>query len=293
MIEHIEAAGVHSGDSMGVLPPQRLKTQTLEKIEQLSIKVANELKILGFLNLQLAVKDDEIYMIEANPRSSRSVPFIAKAGGVPLVDLGVKAMLGQKASVVKPQNYKWRALDQVCVKGVVFPFKKFSDADSILGPEMKSTGESMGRGQTYAEALLKALYSSQVHLPDQGEVFLSWREKDKSILLPVAKELVEMGYTLSATGGTAQFLRQNGLEVLAVNKVLEGRPHCVDRIRSGQVGLVINTTSGRQSIEASVGIRRSCVDYSIPCVTESDAALQFVKALRQQREGLFDVIPLS
>lgn len=293
VIEHIEAAGVHSGDSMGVLPPQRLKTQTLEKIEQLSIKVANELKILGFLNLQLAVKDDEIYMIEANPRSSRSVPFIAKAGGVPLVDLGVKAMLGQKASVVKPQNYKWRALDQVCVKGVVFPFKKFSDADSILGPEMKSTGESMGRGQTYAEALLKALYSSQVHLPDQGEVFLSWREKDKSILLPVAKELVEMGYTLSATGGTAQFLRQNGLEVLAVNKVLEGRPHCVDRIRSGQVGLVINTTSGRQSIEASVGIRRSCVDYSIPCVTESDAALQFVKALRQQREGLFDVIPLS
>ncbi|MCB0412849.1 MAG: carbamoyl-phosphate synthase large subunit [Bdellovibrionales bacterium] len=293
IIEHIEAAGVHSGDSMGVLPPQRLKHETSLKIEQLCRDMAEELKILGFLNLQLAIKNDEIYMIEANPRSSRSVPFIAKAGGVPLVDLGVKAILGKDVQEVHADQYNWRNLKNVCVKGVVFPFKKFSEADSILGPEMKSTGESMGRGLTYSEALLKALYSSQVNLPDQGEVFLSWREKDKVELLPVAKDLAAMGYTLSATSGTADFLSQHNLSVEKVNKVLEGRPHCVDRIRSGRVSFVINTTSGRDSIEASIGIRRSCVDYSIPCITESDAAIQIVDALKDKAKGKFDVAPLD
>lgn len=289
VIEHIEAAGVHSGDSMGVIPPQRLKSKTLEKIEALSLELADKLNILGFLNLQLAIKNDEVYMIEANPRSSRSVPFIAKATGIPLVDLGTKAMAGVKKSEVKPELYDWKKMTSVCVKGVVFPFKKFQDADSILGPEMKSTGESMGRGRDYAEALLKALYSSQMELPSHGEVFLSWREKDKAELLSVAKDLLSLGFTFSATKGTAEFLKQNSIPVIEVKKVAEGRPNCVDRIRSGKVAFVINTTSGRQSIEASVGIRRSCVDYSIPCITESMAAQQVVKALVKNKEGQFTV----
>ncbi len=293
VIEHIEAAGVHSGDSMGVLPPQRLKDEVGRKIEALSLELGNSLGILGFLNLQLAIRDDEIYMLEANPRSSRSVPFIAKAAGVPLVDLGVKAILGLNKTEVRPERFDWRQMEKVCVKGVVFPFKKFAEADSILGPEMKSTGESMGRGEDYAEALEKAFVSSHFILPDSGEVFLSLREKDKEELLPLARELVAMGYSLSATQGTAQLLSSQGLNCEVVKKVHEGRPHCVDRIRSGEVAFVINTTSGRTSIEASFGIRRSCVDYAVPCITESDAAEAFVLALKRKMSGKIQVSPLN
>lgn len=292
VIEHIEAAGVHSGDSMGVVPPQRLKKETSIKIEELSRKLADRLGILGFLNLQLAVKDDQIFMLEANPRSSRSVPFIAKATGIPLVDLGVKGMLGLKATQVQPEKYNWRALTGVSVKGVVFPFKKFPDSDSILGPEMKSTGETMGRGQDYSEALLKAVVASDLQLPTGGEVFLSLREKDKTELLPLVKSLLQLGFTLSATRGTATFLKEQSIPCEELKKVHEGRPHCVDRIRSGQVAFVINTTSGRTSIEASFGIRRSCVDYSIPCITESDAAKAFVIALKKRKQGDFGVTSL-
>ncbi|HMN69014.1 MAG TPA: carbamoyl-phosphate synthase large subunit [Bdellovibrionales bacterium] len=292
IIEHIEAAGVHSGDSMGVVPPQRLKDETCERIEQMSRQLAERMNVLGFLNLQLAVKDDQIFMIEANPRSSRSVPFIAKATRIPLVDLGVKGMLGLKAKDVKPEQYDWHAAGGVSVKGVVFPFKKFPEADSILGPEMKSTGETMGRGADYPEALLKAVVSCNLRLPGEGEVFLSLREKDKTELLPIIKDLRDLGFTFSGTSGTAAYLNQVGIECESVRKVHEGRPHCVDRIRSGDVAFVINTTSGRTSIEASFGIRRSCVDYSIPCITESDAAKAFVLALKKRKQGDFTVHPL-
>ncbi|MES2854982.1 MAG: carbamoyl-phosphate synthase large subunit, partial [Bdellovibrionota bacterium] len=272
IVEHIEAAGVHSGDSMGVLPPQRLKAATCRKIEELSVKLANRIDTIGHLNLQLAIKNDEVYMLEANPRSSRSVPFVAKATRIPLVDLGVMAMLGRKASEVHPEKYRWLDTTVVSVKGVVFPFKKFADSDSILGPEMKSTGESMGRGNDYSEALMKASISSHIQLPSTGEVFLSLRDKDKDELLPLVQGLVGMGYSLTATSGTAKYLYEAGIDCVPVKKVHEGRPHCVDRIRSGQVALVINTTAGRQSMEASFDIRRSCIDFSIPCITESHAA---------------------
>ena len=294
IIEHIEAAGVHSGDSMGVVPPQRLRPATWRRIEELGRKLADRLNVRGFLNLQLAIKHDEIFMIEANPRSSRSVPFIAKATGVPVVDLGVKGILGLKADVVQPERYDWHKLKGVAVKGVVFPFKKFSQSDSILGPEMKSTGETMGRGPDYPEALLKALIGCDLKLPsaEEGQVFLSLRDKDKAELLPLVRSLVEMNFTLSATLGTADFLHANGLKCETVRKVHEGRPTCVDRIRSGEVAVVINTTSGRTSIEASFDIRRSCVDYSIPCITESGAAQAFLVALQKSAQGEFSVSAL-
>ncbi len=288
VVEHIEAAGVHSGDSMGVLPPQRLKDETLQKMEDVSMALADKMNVIGHLNLQLAVKNDEIYVLEANPRSSRSVPFVAKASMVPLVDLAVKAILNKKPDV----QYNWKKTQEVSVKGVVFPFSKFQKADSILGPEMKSTGESMGRGADYSEALLKAFISSNVKLPKSGEVFLSLREKDKELMLPLAKELLDMGYTISATRGTAQFLGDNDLPCVIVRKVFEGRPNCVDRIRTGKVSFVINTTSGRKAIEDSFSIRRSCIDYAIPCVTESDAAHALLLAIKKARTGEFDVKPL-
>ena len=292
VIEHIEAAGVHSGDSMGVIPPQRLRKETLDKIESLCLELADKLNVIGHLNVQLAVIDDRIFIIEANPRCSRTVPFLAKSTNIPLVDLGIQAMVGVKKSQMNLEKYNWRDIGLVCVKGVVFPFKKFPEADSILGPEMKSTGESMGRGADYSEALMKAFISSHITLPKGGEVFLSLREKDKEVLLPVVKGLSELGFVLSATQGTANYLYEHGVDCIPVKKVHEGRPHCVDRIRSGRVALVINTTSGRTALEASFSIRRSCTDFAIPCITEDHAAEALILALNKQDTGKFDVYPL-
>ncbi len=288
VVEHIEAAGVHSGDSMGVLPPQRLKPQTLDKIESLSLALAERLGVIGHLNLQLAVKSDEVFVLEANPRSSRSVPFVAKATGIPIVDLAVLAILNSP----KPAIPSWKSTAVVSVKGVVFPFRKFPETDNLLGPEMKSTGESMGRGKDYPEALLRAFISSQVKIPNNGTVFLSLRDKDKPLLLPLIRELKELGFSLVGTQGTADFVNENGVVCEYVRKVREGRPHCVDKIRSGEVSLVINTVSGRQAIEDSFGIRRSCVDYFIPCVTETDAAVALLLAIKRQRWGMIEVFPL-
>ena len=240
----------------------------------------------------MAVKNDLVYLLEANPRSSRSVPFVAKATGIPIVDLGVLAVLGRTDQQVRSQQYQWKNVNRVSVKGVVFPFKKFSEADSILGPEMKSTGESMGRGEDFSEALLKAFISSHLTLPLKGQVFFSLRDKDKTVLLPVAQELVRMGYSISATQGTAEFFRKQGIACIELRKVHEGRPHCVDHIRSGDVAFVINTTSGRTAVEASFGIRRSCIDFSIPCITESDVAEAFLLALKKRQTGKFSVEPL-
>lgn len=292
VIEHIEAAGVHSGDSMGVIPPQRLRDETLKAIEENCLQLADKLNVIGHLNVQLAVKDDRVFIIEANPRCSRTVPFLAKAANIPLVDLGIRAMLGQTKEEIDLAAYDWKKMDLICVKGVVFPFKKFPEADSILGPEMKSTGESMGRGADYSEALMKAFLSSKTRLPNKGEVFFSLREKDKEQLLPVAKDLIQLGFSLSATQGTAKFLYDNGVDCIPVKKVHEGRPHCVDRIRSGRVDLVVNTTSGRQALEASFSIRRSCTDFGIPCITEDHAAEAMMLAMKKANTGEFSVYPL-
>lgn len=293
VIEHIEAAGIHSGDSMGVVPPQRLKPETLLKIEEMSQELAHKMNILGHLNLQLAIKNDEIFVLEANPRSSRSVPFLAKATGIPLVDLGIRAQMKESIPADVLSRYNWKKIEKICVKGVVFPFKKFADSDSILGPEMKSTGETMGRADDYPEALVKAFVASSLNLPSQGEVFLSLRDKDKEPMLPLLKNLKKMGFQFSATKGTAEFLNRFDIECLSLNKVHEGRPNCVDRIRSGQVSFVVNTTSSRESVAASYDIRRACTDYSIPCLTESDAAEAFGLALEKSRAGRIEVSPLS
>jgi len=292
VLEHIEAAGIHSGDSMAVIPPQRLKPETLKKIERMSEQLADKMNIFGHLNLQLAILKDEIFVLEANPRSSRSVPFLAKATQIPLIDLGIKAQMGEELTAEQVSQYNWRNLNKICVKGVVFPFKKFAESDSILGPEMKSTGETMGRADNYPEALVKAFAASSLNLPAAGEVFLSLRDKDKAPMLPLLWNLKKMGYQFSGTRGTAEFMNQSNMECLALNKVHEGRPNCVDRIRSGSVTFVINTTQGKLSLEASFDIRRACTDYSIPCLTESDAAVAFVTALEKSKTGRIEVSPL-
>ena len=289
IVEHIEAAGIHSGDSMGVLPPQRLKSEVCEQIEKLSLELAKKMKILGFLNLQLAIREDEIYMLEANPRSSRSVPFISKATGISLVDLGVQAMMRKSKKELVGKLKSWKNHSFLSVKGVVFPFKKIKKTDSILGPEMKSIGEVMGRGEDYPIALTKALISSDFSFPQKGEIFLSLRDKDKMLLLSDIQDLIQAGYTLSATQGTAECLKKHGIHCEYVKKVLQGRPNCVDRITSGKVVLVFNTTSKNSSIQSSFSIRRSCIDYNIPCLTEAHAIQAFIMALIGKQKNKLSV----
>jgi carbamoyl-phosphate synthase large subunit len=296
IVEHIEGAGVHSGDSMGVLPPQRLGQAVIDAVEGLSRDLALALKVKGHLNLQLAIKDDDVYVLEANPRSSRSVPFVSKATGIGLVKIGMAAQLGLPFHVTQ----YWRETKSISVKGVVFPFKKFLEVDTLLGPEMRSTGESMGRSvgpkPQYSEALEKALIGAGVVIPKAGsEVFFSVRDRDKKGAAEIAAELIKCGFKVCATGGTAVYLQESGLDVTSVNKVREGSPHCVDLIRQSQFQMVINTTSGVQSIRDSFSIRRSCVERNIPCLTELSAAEAFISVLKRrssQRESEINVAPL-
>jgi carbamoyl-phosphate synthase large subunit len=291
IVEHIEGAGVHSGDSMGVLPPQRLSTAVLDEVEKLSRELALALKVKGHLNLQLAVKDGDVYVLEANPRSSRSVPFVSKATGIPLVKIGITAQLGQPLHVT---SY-WRNTKNISVKGVVFPFKKFLEADTLLGPEMRSTGESMGRAASYPEALEKAFVGAGVLIPKTGNVFLSIRDRDKREAIKFAKALIECRFKIFATSGTAAFLNEQGLEVSPVNKVKQGSPHCVDFIREGKIQMVINTTSGARSVRDSFSIRRSCVERNIPCLTELSAVEAFISVLKlhaSQKDREVQVSPL-
>jgi carbamoyl-phosphate synthase large subunit len=298
IVEHIEGAGVHSGDSMGVLPPQRLTSGVLNEVERLSRELALALKIKGHLNLQLAIKDGDVYVLEANPRSSRSVPFVSKATGIPLIKLGMGVQLGQPLHV----NHYWRKTKDISVKGVVFPFKKFLEADTLLGPEMRSTGESMGRSSTqnglaqYSEALEKAFIGAGVGIPTGGQVFLSIRDRDKKNAVYFARDLLQAGFKVLATGGTAAYLNKEGVTVTAVNKVAQGSPHCVDMIRNGEVQLVINTTSGSRSIQDSFSIRRSCVERNIPCLTEVSAVEAFINVIKlrhSQKVRLVQVSALS
>lgn len=292
VLEHIESTGVHSGDSMGVMPPQRLKPEALLKIENISKSLAKALEVKGLLNIQFALKNDEIFIIEANPRSSRTVPFIAKATGQPVIDWGIAGMLGALPPEALASNHLKMRGEMVCVKGVVFPFRKFPEADSVLSPEMKSTGETMGRGRDFAEALMKAMLGAGTRLPESGEIFFSLRDKDKTNMLPIARAIKDMGFDVSATTGTAQLFNEQGVETTALKKIFEGRPHCVDRIRSGQVQFVVNTTRGRKAITDGFMIRRACIDLNIPCITKVETAEAFIRALQTFQKKNIEVSPL-
>ncbi len=292
IVEHIEGAGVHSGDSMGVLPPQRIPQNIIDEVERLSRELCLAMKVIGHLNLQLAIQGDQIFVLEANPRSSRSVPFVSKATGIPIVPLAISCMLGQKLHVTK----YWRKVESISVKGVVFPFKKFRGADIVLGPEMRSTGESMGRSvptfakpgepeepADYAEALEKAFIGSGYKIAKEGKVFFSVKDKDKKSSLAIARDLEKAGFEIVATQGTAKFFEENAVKVTLINKVTQGSPHCVDMIQNGEIKAIINTTSGAQSIADSYSIRRGSLERNIPCLTEIYAAQAFSKVLMRNR----------
>ncbi len=271
ILQHIEEAGIHSGDSVAVLPPYRVSQEDQDAMRDIARRLALRLGVVGLMNVQFALKDGRIYVLEVNPRASRTVPFIAKAVGIPLVKLAVRAMAGETLESMgfteEPR------VPGVFVKAPVFPFRRFPGVDPVLGPEMKSTGEVMGAGMTFGNAFAKAWLGAGHELPLSGTVFLSVHDRDKPSLVPVARRLAELGFELTATAGTAAFLSERGLEVRTVQKVHEGRPHVVDHLINGDIDLVVNTPLGRASHEDDGEIRRTALKHDIPCITTLSGAM--------------------
>ncbi|QFY88259.1 carbamoyl-phosphate synthase large subunit [Magnetovirga frankeli] len=259
IMEHIEQAGVHSGDSACSLPPYTLSPAIQDRMRDQMRKMALELKVVGLMNTQFAIKGDDIYLLEVNPRASRTVPFVSKATGVALAKVAARCMAGKGLA---EQGIEREVIpNHFFVKEAVFPFVKFPGVDTVLGPEMKSTGEVMGIGEGFGEAYAKAMEAVGVDLPSGGKVLLSVRDADKVRTLNVARDLAELGFSLFATHGTARYLNEQGVACTGVNKVMEGRPHVVDMIKNEEFSLIINTTEGKQAIEDSSEIRRSALQY--------------------------------
>ncbi|MDP2875316.1 MAG: carbamoyl-phosphate synthase large subunit, partial [Holophaga sp.] len=281
VMAHIEEAGVHSGDSYAVFPPLGIENDILETVKTYSRRLAMELGVRGLMNLQWALKDGVAYCLEANPRASRTVPFISKATGRDWAGIAARVGLGQSLAQQGVQDGVALA---VAVKGVVFPFAKFPGVDPVLGPEMKSTGEVMGIGATFGEAAAKALLAAGIPLPLHGTVFLSVANGDKARLPELASSLLKMGFGLCGTEGTARYLEETmGMRVRRINKVTEGRPHAVDLLKNGEIQWVINTPKGREAFEDKGAIRREALRLGIPCLTNLNAALAACEAIETLR----------
>jgi carbamoyl-phosphate synthase large subunit len=292
IMEHIEEAGIHSGDSACSLPPYSLAAATIAEIERQTVALARALGVIGLMNVQFAVKEGEIYVLEVNPRASRTVPFVAKATGVPIAKIAARVMAGARLDEWGAARQGGR-LGHVAVKEAVFPFARFPGVDLILGPEMKSTGEVMGLDRDFGRAFAKSQLGSGNSLPLAGCVFVSVRDSDKAALIAPCRRLVEMGFTLVATHGTAARLAAAGLPVAAVNKVREGRPHIVDRMLDGGVQLVFNTTEGAQAIADSFSLRRTALTVGIPYYTTVAGARAAVQAIAALKAGSLEVAPLQ
>jgi carbamoyl-phosphate synthase large subunit len=266
IMEHIEQAGVHSGDSACSLPPYSLSPELQDELRRQTVAMARGLNVVGLMNVQFAIQDDTVYVLEVNPRASRTVPYVSKATSLPLAKIAARAMVGRTlddqgigAEVVPPY---------FSVKEAVFPFIKFPGVDTILGPEMKSTGEVMGVGETFAEAFVKSQLAAGVRLPSSGRVFLSVRNSDKPRIVEIARALAGLGFSLCATRGTAAHLNGHGISTTPVNKVTEGRPHVVDMIKNDEIAMIINTVEDRRTaIQDSYSIRRSALQGRVTYFT--------------------------
>ena len=286
IMEHIEEAGVHSGDSSCVLPPVSLSPKILDTIRDYTKRLALALKVVGLMNVQYAIQRDTVYVLEVNPRASRTVPFVSKATGVPLAKIGARLMVGRRLADMNLPLTHSNGVAEIAthefysVKSPVFPFNKFRGVDTILGPEMRSTGEVMGISTSYGQAFAKAQLAAGQKLPSSGTVFISVNDRDKRQLDTVGKELVSMGFKIVATRGTAAALHATGVACEEVYKVNEGRPNIVDLIKTGKVHLVINTPLGRESFYDEKSIRRAAIRYNIPCITTLSAGHAAVRGIR-------------
>jgi len=291
ILEHIEEAGVHSGDSAMCLPPFSLTDDILQKIREATYALAKELKIIGLMNIQYAVRNDEVYILEVNPRASRTIPFVSKAIGVPLAKLAAKVMIGK--SLEELNFTKELKIPYMCVKESVFPFNRFERVDIILGPEMKSTGEVMGIDKDFAKAYFKSQIAASQNLPKKGTIFISVKNRDKRDIVFIAKKLDDLGFKIIATQGTAKVLKNNGIEVEVLPRISEGRPNILDYIKDRKVHLIINTPSGRIPRYDEVKIRSEAIRYGIPCITTISGAQASVNAIESFRKSSFNVCSLQ
>jgi carbamoyl-phosphate synthase large subunit len=291
IMEHIEDAGVHSGDSACSLPPFSLPKDIIREIDKQMKTLALELGVVGLMNAQFAVKDGRIYVLEVNPRASRTVPFVSKAIGVPLAKLAARVMAGKTlAELGFTQDVK---IKHIAVKEAVFPFAKFPGVDTLLGPEMKSTGEVMGIDTDFGMSFAKSQIAAGNSMPLTGRVFISVKDKDKAAVYDVASGLEKAGFSIVATRGTAEYLRAKGISVETVNKVAEGRPHIVDLITDKQIDLVINTVSGAGAQRDSYSIRRTTLIKGIPYFTTISAAKAAVRGIAAMKTKSLQVKSLQ
>ncbi len=296
IMEHIEEAGIHSGDSACTLPPHTLSSAIMDELERQTKAMALALNVVGLMNVQFAIKDGIVYVLEVNPRASRTVPFVAKAIGAPIAKIAARIMAGETLDQAfapygpKPDP---RNLKHIAVKEAVFPFARFPGVDTLLGPEMRSTGEVIGLDTDYALAFAKSQLGAGVDLPREGCVFVSIKDEDKERVLPAIRLLVEIGFKVMATGGTGRFLMENGIATTRINKVLEGRPHIEDAIRNRQVQLVINTTDGSKSVSDSKSLRRAALMQKVPYYTTMSGALAAAEAIKGLKAGSLEVRTLQ
>jgi carbamoyl-phosphate synthase large subunit len=290
-MEHIERAGVHSGDSACSLPPYSLDAEVQGEIRRQTIALARELRVVGLLNVQFAVKDRVVYVLEVNPRASRTVPFVSKAIGVPLAKVAARCMVGRSLRAQRVTREIVPA--HVSVKEAVFPFIKFPGVDTALGPEMKSTGEVMGIDGSFGAAFAKAQVAAGTLLPLGGKVFVSVPAAEHDGVVPVARRFAAQGFRLTATRGTAEALAAAGLAVERVNKVAEGSPHIVDALQAGEVALVVNTPIGAESFRDAFPIRRAALECRVPYFTTLAAAAAAAAGIELMRRGPFGVRPLQ
>jgi carbamoyl-phosphate synthase large subunit len=290
VMQHIEEAGVHSGDSACSLPPYSLPDDIIGVIERQTEALAHALSVKGLMNIQYAVKDGQVYLIEVNPRASRTVPFVAKAIGQPIAKIAARVMAGEKLANLPQIN---RHVKHIAVKEAVFPFARFPGVDPVLSPEMKSTGEVMGIDKDFATAFAKAQLGAGVRLPQGGTLFVSVKDGDKPVVLPGVQQLSALGFKIIATGGTADYLIAAGVDVERVNKVAEGRPNIVDKIKDGEVAMIFNTTEGWQSLKDSQSIRVSALYGKVPYFTTAAASVATARAIAALRVHELEVRALQ
>ena len=285
IMQHIEEAGIHSGDSACVLPPHSISKEMIETIKNATRAMATELKVKGLMNIQFAVKENMLYILEVNPRASRTVPFVSKATGVPLAKLATKVMMGKTLPELGLTEEV--VVAHYAVKEAVFPFDRFDNVDTLLGPEMKSTGEVMGMDVCLGLAFAKAQLAAGQKIPTEGNVFLSVRHSDKPAIVPIAKKIIALGFNILATRGTAKILAENGVACASVHKVSEGRPHILDKIQDKQIQWIVNTSLGTRTTEDAYTIRRAALNYHLPYTTTIAGAESMVKAIgTMQQESM-------
>ena len=289
IMQHIEEAGVHSGDSACSIPPYSLDKEIIKELEEQTIAISLSLNIIGCLNIQFAVKDRLVYIIEVNPRASRTIPFVAKVTGQPISKIGTKIILGEDL----PKLIQKKQIDHIAVKEAVFPFLKFEGVDVLLGPEMKSTGEVMGIGDDFEIAFAKSQLGTNIPLPKEGNVFVSVKDKDKKEILSSIEILQKIGFNIQATGGTQRYLMSKGIYTERVNKVLEGRPHIVDSINNNKIDLVINTTEGTKALSDSKSLRQAALRNKIPYYTTLSGAKAAIVAIEKYKKGLGNIKSLQ